>query len=515
MTQFPIPRILLFFSLGIALSDQLRQYEAMPVYCGIALLSSLLAFFLLRKNEMLASLSLLTSSIILGAFLMSIDWQSKRINLPQEKISYEAVISSPPVFKNDKFTCDLTTTSFESNYKLKAYIKTDTTLHIGERISCTSRWNEPINFTASPNFNYALYLKRHGYTATTFINLSTTIPEVSSSGNPTTVPEASPSGKSATVPEASASVPLSLYPLILRDKLLSILFPSRAISQEDQSSAIIAAMLLGDKSQLSQQTKDDYSAAGVSHVLALSGLHISILLSIISILFSKFSIRTTTIIQLIFVWAFAFLVGMPTSILRVAIMFTLIIIARTLGHSPYSLNTLFVAAFIILLFSPQSLYDVSFQLSFTAVFFILVISRCLWSRIDSKAYRKHRKKLYIFNIFLISFAAQLGTLPLILYHFGKFPIYFLLTNLFIGIFATAILSLGFLTLIVSFIPVAFTFCQRILVFIASTMNDYIHFMAALPCSSIQEIYINIPQVILCYILIFLLIKPFLPEKFVY
>lgn len=515
MTQFPIPRILIFFSLGIALSDHLRQYEAMPVYCGIALLLSLLAFFLLRKKAMLASLSLLTSSILLGAFVMAIDWQSKRITLPQEKISYEAVITSPPVFKNDKYTCDLTTTSFESTYKLKAYIKTDTILHIGDHISCTSRWNEPINFTTSPNFNYALYLKRHGYAATTFIHLSTTVPEASPSGKSTTVPEASPLRTTTTVPEASASVPLSIYPLLLREKLLSILLPSRSISQEDQTSAIIAAMLLGDKSQLSQQTKDDYSAAGVSHVLALSGLHISILLGILSILLSKVSIRTATIIQLTFVWAFAFLVGMPTSILRVAIMFTLMILARAFSGFSYSLNTIFVAAFLILLFSPQSLFDVSFQLSFTAVFFIIVFSKSFWSRIDSKTFRKYRKRIHFFNIFLISFAAQLGTLPLILYHFGKFPVYFLLTNLFMGIFVTAILALGILTLAVSFIPVAFTFCQGILMFTASTMNDYTHFMASLPYSSIQDIYINIPQVILCYILIFLLIKPFLPEKFVY
>ncbi len=515
MTQFPIPRILLFFSLGIALADQLRQYEAMPVYCGIALLISLLAFFLLRKNETLSSLSLLTSSILLGAFVMALDWQGKRVTLPEEKISYEAIITSPPVFRNDKYTCDLTTTLFESTYKLNAYIKTDATLHIGDRISCTSRWNEPKNFTLSPNFNYALFLKRHGYAATTFITLPTTFPEDSLFGATTTVPEATASVKSAIVPEATASVPLSLYPLLLRDKLLTTLLPSRSLSQEDQTSAIIAAMLLGDKSQLSQQTKDNYSAAGVSHVLALSGLHISILLSILSFLLSRFSIRTTTIIQLIFVWAFAFLVGMPISILRVAIMFTLMILARALSGFSYSLNTIFVAAFLILLFSPQSLFDVSFQLSFTAVFFILVFSKSFWSRIDSKAFHKYRIGIYVFNIFLISFAAQLGTLPLILYHYGRFPVYFLFTNLFMGVFVTTMLTLGILTLAVSFIPVAFTFCQRILVFTASTMNDYTHFMAALPYSSIQEIHINIPQVILCYILIFLFIKPFLPEKFVY
>lgn len=515
MTQFPIPRILIFFSLGIALADQLRQYEAMPVYCGIALILSLVVFFFLRKKEMAASLSLLTSSIFLGAFVMSVDWQSKRVIIPQEKVTYEAIITSPPVFKNNKYTCDITTTSFTRTYKLKAYITTEDTLHIGDRISCTSRWNEPRNFSDSQHFNYALYLKRHGYSATTFITLPTTVPEASPSAITATVPEAFPSDKSATVPEASASAPISLYPLLLREKILALLLPSRSTSPDKQSSAIIAAMLLGDKSKLSPETKNDYSSAGVSHILALSGLHISILLSILSILVSRLNRKTSGVIQMLFVWSFAVLVGMPISILRVCIMFTLLIIARVSGRLSYSINTLFVAAFMILLFSPQSLFDVGFQLSFTAVFFILLLSRCFMARIDSKTFRKHRKKIYIFNILLVSFAAQLGTLPLILYHFGQFPVYFLFTNIFIGIFATAILTLGVITIAVSFIPVVFSICQKTLVFIASTMNSYTHFMAALPHSTIQDIYLNLPQVLLSYALIFLLIKPFIPKKFVH
>lgn len=502
MFQFPIPRILLFFSLGIVLADQLRHYETMPMYSGIVLLLSLLSFFLLRKIEILASLSLLTSAIFLGVFVMSIDWQGKRITLPKDKISYDAVITSTPVLKNGRYTCDLTTTPFQSNYKIKAYITTDSNLHIGDHISCTSRWNRPSNFTSSPNFNYALYLKRHGYVATTFIPF------------PTTVSEVSPSGRLSTVPEASTSAPISLYPLLLRDKLVSILVPSHTTDNESQAAAIIAAMILGDKSQLSQQTKDNYSAAGVSHVLALSGLHVSILLSILSILLTNVGAKTSMAVQLFFVWSFVFLVGMPVSILRVAVMFTLLIIARAIGRTNYSINTLFVAAFIILLFSPQSLYDIGFQLSFTAVFFILTISKCFWTRIDKDTYSNHHRKLTFANILLVSFAAQLGTLPLILFHFGQFPVYFLITNIFIGIFATIILSLGVLTICISFIPFIYPACQKTLIFIASTMNDFTHFMASLPCATIQDMYFNIPQVILCYILIFLLIKPFLPEKFV-
>lgn len=492
MLQFPIPRIIIFLSLGIALADQLRQYEAMPIYSGTLLILSLVVTYILRKKEILASLAFLTSFILLGTFIMSADWKGKQVALPEDKVSYEAVITSTPILKNGKYTCDITTTSFQNSYKLKAYIATDETLHIGDHISCTSRWNTPHNFTPSPHFDYALFLKRHGYTATTFI------PSV------------------ATITESPLPFLLSiqLSPLLLRDKLLSILIPSYNAADKSQAEALVAAMVLGEKSQLSPETKQDYSAAGVSHVLALSGLHISILFSILSILLTRVGAKTYMAIQLLFVWAFAFLVGMPVSILRVAIMLTLFIIVKAIGHVNYSLNTLFVAAFAILLFSPQSLFDVGFQLSFTAVFFILIISKCFWTRIDKDTFRHNRKKLAFFNILLVSFAAQLGTLPLILYHFGQFPVYFLLTNICIGVFATIILSLGVLTIAISFIPYIYPLCQKILIFIASIMNDFTHLMASLPCATIQDLYFNIPQVVVCYILIFLLIKPFMPEKFV-
>ncbi len=509
MHQFPIPRILIFFSIGIALADLLRHSEVMPVFSGIILLLTLIVTYILRKKEIIASTTLLTASIFLGMFVMSVDWKGKHVVLPEKEISYNAVITSSPILNNGKYSCDIVTTSFQDSYKLKAYIIADSTLHIGDQISCISRWNTPRNFTTSPHFDFALFLKRHGYAATTFISSATTANKAPTSDREATIPEGSTSGPSIPFREA-----IHLYPLIFRDKLLSILLPSHSTEDEKQSAAIIAAMVLGDKSQLSPETKQDYSSAGASHVLALSGLHISILLSILSILLRNVGVKTRMAIQLLFVWSFALLVGMPVSILRVAVMFTLLILVKSMGLINYSMNTLFTAAFIILLFSPQSLFDVGFQLSFAAVFFILIASRCLWSRVNKDIYNKHQRKLAFANILLVSFAAQLSTLPLILYHFGQFPIYFLITNICIGLFATIILSLGVLTIVVSFIPYIYTICQKVLIFTASTMNDYTHFIASLPCATVQDLYFNIPQVILCYILIFLLIKPFLPKKFV-
>jgi len=527
MFQLPIPRILIFFALGIALADRLRQHEAMPFCLGILLLISIFSFIIFRKKEIIASLSLFTSFMLLGAFVMAVDWKSKQIPLPQlsdDHIVYKATITSTPAIKNGKFSCDITTSSFNRKYKLKAYISSDTTLSlsVGDQLICQSRWNEPRNFFDAPHFDYALYLKRHGYTATTFI------------ANPQKCNNTDNS--------------LSLQPIILRNKLLNILIPTTTDSTPTQSAAtitdttsstptqsaatitnitditdltdstltqsaaIVSAMVLGDKSQLSQQTKNDYSASGASHVLALSGLHISIILSILSILLHNTKKRTGSLIKLIFIWAFAFLVGLPISIIRVAIMFSIIFLTELIQRQALSLNSLFVAALTILIFSPQSLFDVSFQLSFTAVFFILITNKYFWARITNKTYLKRRYTIRFLNFLLVSLSAQLGTLPLILYHFGQIPVYFIITNIFIGLFATAILSLGLLTLAISFIPTLLSICQEALIFVASLMNSYTHFIASLPYSTIQNIYINETQVCICYLLIFLLLKPFSTKK---
>lgn len=474
----------MFLCIGIALADLTRQVEAMPFCWALCLALSLICSYFQRNNTIVCSIMLLSSAMFLGSLTMSLDWRFKKHHITEQKIHYTGVVSSPPSQSTKYMNCDLKTTSFSKEYKLKAYILPNDSLHEGDTITCTSRWNMPKNYTDSEKFDYALYLKRHDYAATTFINM-----------------------KDATIAHGTPS---------LRSRILSLLRPD---STQNQDAAIISAMVLGDKSQLSAKTRNDYSSAGVSHVLALSGLHVSILLSILSILLMGFSPKKAAFIKLLFVWSFTMLVGSPVSLLRVAIMLTIMIIAEAASRRTNTLNTLFIAAFFILLFSPQSLYDVGFQLSFTAVFFIAG-SMQLFSE---ERYLFLRDKgmvfIYFFNILTVSLAAQLGTLPLILYHFGQFPSYFLFTNILIGFFATAILSLSIVTLLaallnagigllcegLSFFAELHSYCQQALSFTASMMNSYVHFMASLPYSTINDLFLTIPQVFFAYMLIALLV----------
>lgn len=465
------------------MADLTRQVEAMPFCWALCLAFSLICSYFQRNNATVCSIMLLSSAMFLGSLTMSLDWRSKKHSLPQQPIRYSAVISSPPTLTTKRQKCDLKTTSFSKEYKLKAYILTEEPLHEGDTITCSSKWNKPKKFFDSERFDYALYLKRHGYAATTFINL-----------------------EEAQISHGTPS---------LRSRLLSMLRPD---STQSQDAAIVSAMVLGDRSQLSDETKNDYSSAGVSHVLALSGLHVSILLSILSLLLLGISPKKAAMIKLLFVWSFTLIVGSPVSLLRVAIMLTIIIIADAATRRTNTLNTLFIAAFIILLFSPQSLYDVGFQLSFTAVFFIAGSLQLF----NEKKFWFLRNKgtffTYFFNILTVSLAAQLGTLPLILYHFGQFPTYFLFTNILIGLFATALLSLSIVTLLVALLNAGVgmltdsatvlaelhSYCQQALSLTASAMNSYVHFMASLPCSAIRNLYLTLPQVFFVYLFIALL-----------
>lgn len=156
--------------------------------------------------------------------------------------------------------------------------------------------------------------------------------------------------------------------------------------------SLLAALTLGDKTMLDEDTRQLFSNLGVSHVLALSGLHLGILLSLFNMLCLRHLRRThLRIIASIFIvfamWAFTFLTGAPLSLLRAVCMFTCMQISICLQRSSAStLNSLSLAAIILLLADPMSLFDVGFQLSFMAVAGIVFVGRYVWQRYPLSLY---------------------------------------------------------------------------------------------------------------------------------
>jgi competence protein ComEC len=213
---------------------------------------------------------------------------------------------------------------------------------------------------------------------------------------------------------------------------IKILSYYRSLGLVGDTYAFIAAITLGYKAYLSDDIKKAFQASGTAHLLAVSGLHTGIIYLILSLLLSPlgrrgigFRIRQWTIILML--CGYAFLAGLSASVVRAVIMLSLYCMGRLRQESSFTVNTLAAAAFLILIFQPNSFYDISFQMSFGAVFSIL------WFQPRIAALVKTKKKItkYLWNLMTLSLSAQLGLFPLLLYHFGTFPTWFFITNILV------------------------------------------------------------------------------------
>lgn len=259
--------------------------------------------------------------------------------------------------------------------------------------------------------------------------------------------------------------------------------------------AVVAAMTLGDKSQLTKELRETYTVTGAAHVLALSGLHLSIIYTLLSLFFCRQRWQIVSqVLIVISIWLFVFLVGMSSSVVRSAVMLTVYALLSLGDRNRMSVNTLAFTAIIMLMVHPLSLFDIGFQLSFLAVLSILIWYPVFEGVIPQSFLMSHRLVRWFWSLLAVSCAAQLGTAPLIAYYFGRFSSLFLITNLVVLPFAPLII---YLTLAVLFIPSL----AYILVYIVSALNGVLNFMASIPWVSIEALHPSILQIMMIYVII--------------
>lgn len=193
----------------------------------------------------------------------------------------------------------------------------------------------------------------------------------------------------------------------------------------------LTAMMFGDRTFLSDEIKDSFSNAGVAHVLALSGMHVAIVMGLI--LFLLFPLKLIGIhwirywLALTILWAYAFFSGLAPSTVRASIMTTFVILALSLQRRNASGNALLASAFVILLFNPFALFDIGMQLSFLCVASILAFAGPL----NTVNRHFHPKMHSLVASILVSLIATLSSWVLISYYFKKIPLLFLPANLII------------------------------------------------------------------------------------
>ncbi|MDZ7612557.1 MAG: ComEC/Rec2 family competence protein [Flavobacteriaceae bacterium] len=268
--------------------------------------------------------------------------------------------------------------------------------------------------------------------------------------------------------------------------------------------AIIQAMFLGQKQEMNPDLYNDYKNTGMVHILAISGLHIGILLLFLKMLLKPLlRFRYGKIIHfallLLFLWFYAFLIGFSASVVRAATMFTAVLIGLQFKRRITVQNSLVTSLFFLLLLHPLYLWQVGFQMSYLAVFFIVGFQPLI-----KKMYQpKNKTGSYFWNLASVTFAAQLGVLPLSLYYFHQFSGLFLISSLIFLPALGLILGLGFVVIILAYFGVL----PHIIAMIFGKTVDFLNLGIAWLGSSegfvFNNIYLPTSITILLYIFLFL------------
>lgn len=266
--------------------------------------------------------------------------------------------------------------------------------------------------------------------------------------------------------------------------------------------AIVQALILGQRKDINQQLYNDYKAAGAIHILAVSGLHIGIVYMILLSLLSplKRIVNNGLIISLIIVillWGFAFLTGLSPSVIRAVTMFSFLAFAKSIKRETNSINTLFLSYFILLIINPMWLFHVGFQLSYLAVFFIL----WLLPIFNKIYYPRNYFVKRIWGIITVTFAAQIGIIPLSLFYFHQFPGLFFLTNLIILPFLGLILSGGILFIALTVLNILPDWLALLYNYLINLLNTFIRWIANQELFLIQDITFSLHKVFASYLII--------------
>ncbi|TDE55497.1 ComEC/Rec2 family competence protein [Flavobacterium sp. GT3P67] len=265
---------------------------------------------------------------------------------------------------------------------------------------------------------------------------------------------------------------------------------------------VAIALIMGQQQDISPEIIRDYQYAGAVHILSVSGLHIGFILLFVTFILKPIpNTKRGSFLKLLIIltslFTFGIIAGLAPSVVRSVTMFSFVAIGNHLRRSVNIYHTLLVSILLILLFEPSFLFDVGFQLSYLALFFIIWLQPLL----ASIWLPKNKVSKYIWDILTVSFAAQMGTLLLSIYYFHQFPGLFFVTNLIIIPFLSIIMILGvFVMLLAAFnsIPV---FLSQLLEWSIYYLNKIINAIASLEQFIIQDIPLHFYLLLSSYLVV--------------
>lgn len=442
---------------------------------------------LFHRRLWMQTTMMLAGCTLAGAMLMSHARES-RPTVSSDLGDYVGIVTSEPQQRGKVVRCNLQWREQHHNIKLLLSILpvTGDSIKLGDVVMVRGQI-APLD----PNIGYHRYLENHGYSGLLFAAQRWARDE-------------------SSLPTLTRFDWVMLR-LALWRKALILRYSEMELGTNEL--AVISALTLGDRSMIDKDLRDNYSVSGGMHVLALSGLHLGIIYYMLTLLGNRlllfisdmrkrqWLIMVNNIGVLVAIWMFVFLVGMSSSVLRAAVMLSICSLATLQHRHPLTLNSLSLAAIVLLVANPLNLYDAGFQMSFMSVLAIVLFSRPLCALFPPLLPPLWR---WVVQMTCVSIAAQIGVAPLVMLYFHRFSCYFLLANFIVIPCVTIVLYLAVFMFVCVLLPTVFEVCAHLMALLVGGMNRLLDFIAHLPGASIEDIPLTWQQTLLIYLILFTL-----------
>lgn len=291
----------------------------------------------------------------------------------------------------------------------------------------------------------------------------------------------------------------------LKQKRLETLEKINHAGLSPRTREFLKGMILADRTETDAVTVQDFNRSGLMHFLAISGTHIVVIFGLFYFLLMKFSPvgfrKYAVALSLASIWIFAVFIGMGNSVFRACIMISVYFVYVLLQRKTDLLHAMALSAFIILMLDSQQIFDVGFQLSFSAVLGIFLLNKPVlkWLPATDTLLKK-----IVFNTFSVTISAQLATLPLVLYYFHQFSPVSLVANLFIVPFSEIVIVFSLLMTLLISVNLDFHVLNFIYNFIIEILLDCIHWFAGFEDLFYENIAFNWWEVLVAFVFIYFL-----------
>ena len=299
----------------------------------------------------------------------------------------------------------------------------------------------------------------------------------------------------------------------IRQKRLEILNTIDGSKLPKREREFLKGIILADRTEMDAEMVSDFSKSGLVHFLAISGTHLAIIFWLILYLLkpifpAKFR-KIPIVLSLLFIWSFTIFIDYGSSVVRSCLMITAYYSFVLLQRKPDLLHAMAIAGFSILIFDTHQVFDVGFQLSFIAVFGIFWLNEPILKNLPRP---KNKIQDFLFNVISVSLAAQIATLPLVIFYFHQYSFLSIVANVIIVPFSEIIIIFSLLMTVLFAFKIEFSWLSFIYEKLVDFLLKSIHFFADQDWFFIKNIPLNWVELIILFVVIFLLRGLFLHQS---